>query len=332
MDPLSQGVVGAVAAQQPTKRKHYIIATLLGFFSGLAPDLDILIKSQHDPLFSLEFHRQFTHSIFFIPIGGFICASFFYYLFLRNREISFKETYIYCTLGYLTHGFLDSCTSYGTQLFWPLSNHRVAWNTISIIDPIFTLPLFILIFFAMFKRKKIYSYYALIWILIYHSFGHIQKNRAENIALDLAHSRGHLPTEIIAKPSFGNIILWKTIYTTDSQYHVDAVKLLLNTKIIPGTKVNKLNIKKSFPWLNKNSQQAKDIERFRWFSNGYVSLSPKFPNRIIDVRYSMFPNDINALWGIELNPNSNHKDHVKRVFNRRNHIDVYLKLLNMISE
>ena len=99
MDPLSQGIVGAVAAQQPAKYKHFIIATLLGFFSGLAPDLDVLIKSTHDPLFSLEFHRQFTHSIFFIPIGGLICASFFYYLFLKNTKISFKETYLYCTLG-----------------------------------------------------------------------------------------------------------------------------------------------------------------------------------------------------------------------------------------
>ena len=29
---------------------------------------------------------------------------------------------------------------------------------------------------------------------------------------------------------------------------------------------------------------------------------------------------------------ANEEDHVKRVFNRRNHIDVYLKLLNMIAE
>ena len=330
MDPLSQGIVGAVAAQQPAKYKHFIIATLLGFFSGLAPDLDVLIKSAHDPLFSLEFHRQFTHSIFFIPVGGLICASFFYYLFLKNTKISFKETYLYCTLGYATHGFLDSCTSYGTQLFWPLTNDRIAWNTISIIDPLFTLPLVILIILAVIKKNKVISYYALMWVFLYHTFGFIQKNRAEDAALALALSRGHVPLEILAKPSFGNIMLWKTIYTTKSQYHVDAIKPFLNTHVIQGEKIDKLNIKESFPWLNANSQQAKDIERFRWFSNGYVSLSPHFPNRIIDVRYSMFPNDINALWGIELNPEASSKDHVIRVFNRRNHIDIYIKLWSMI--
>lgn len=332
MDPLSQGVVGAVAAQQPAKYKHYIIATLLGFFSGLAPDLDIFIQSEQDPLFSLEFHRQFTHSIFFIPIGGFICASFFYYFFLKNIEISFKQVYIYCTLGYATHGFLDSATSYGTQLFWPFSNDRIAWNTISIIDPLFTLPLIILIVLAIFKNNKTISHYALIWVFLYHSFSYIQKNRAEDAALALALSREHTPVEILAKPSFGNILLWKTIYTTESQYHVDAIKPFLNIHVIEGEKIDKLDIKKSFPWLDAHSQQAKDIERFRWFSNGYISSSPNFPNRIIDVRYSMFPNDINALWGIELNPEASNKDHVKRVFNRRNHIDIYLKLWDMIIE
>ena len=47
---------------------------------------------------------------------------------------------MYSTIGYATHGIIDSLTSYGTQLFWPFSNDRFATNTISIIDPLFTLP------------------------------------------------------------------------------------------------------------------------------------------------------------------------------------------------
>ena len=78
MDPLTQGVVGAVASQQPASRKTILVATILGFFSGLAPDLDIFIRSDKDPLLALEFHRQFTHSLVFIPIGGLICAAVFY--------------------------------------------------------------------------------------------------------------------------------------------------------------------------------------------------------------------------------------------------------------
>ncbi|GAL32009.1 integral membrane protein [Vibrio maritimus] len=43
-----------------------MVAGALGLLSGLAPDIDVLIRSSHDPLLFLEFHRQFTHSLLFI--------------------------------------------------------------------------------------------------------------------------------------------------------------------------------------------------------------------------------------------------------------------------
>jgi inner membrane protein len=36
----------------------------------------------------------------------------------------------------LTHPLLDSFTSYGTQLFWPLMPTPTAWSSIFIIDPL----------------------------------------------------------------------------------------------------------------------------------------------------------------------------------------------------
>ena len=331
MDPLSQGVIGAVAAQQKTTKSHFVIATILGFLSGMSADLDIFIRSSNDPLLYLEFHRQFTHSLIFIPVGGFVCAIFFYYLFLRNREITFKQTYIYCTLGYATHGLLDSCTTYGTQLLWPFTDDRVAWNTISIIDPLFTIPLLSLIILAVIKKKKIISYLALFWVIFYSIFGLIQKERAEAIGAELASSRGHELVNVVAKPSFANLIVWKIIYTTKDSYYIDAVRLGLEENIIEGVKIDKLNIQKSFPWLDLKSQQARDIERFRWFSNGYLALSETHPNRIIDIRYSMLPNEGHGLWGIELRPDANQNDHIVTISNRRSDMKTYKKLWKMIS-
>ena len=188
-----------------------------------------------------------------------------------------KHNYVYSTLGYATHGLLDACTTYGTQLFWPFTNDRIAWNTISIIDPLFTLPILFLILFAIIKNNKKYSYVALSWVLMYSSLGFIQKDKAIEIGKKLAQSRGHEVINIEAKPSFANIIVWKTIYTTQTHYYIDAVRTGLNTRIIEGVKIKKFNINESFPWLNKKSQQAKDIERFRWFSNGYIAMSQNNP-------------------------------------------------------
>ena len=123
MDPLTQGALGASLAQPFSKSSHILIVGILGFLSGMAPDLDVLIRSKSDPLLFLEFHRQFTHSLIFIPIGGMICASVFHILFAKRARLTFKQTYLYCTLGFATHGLLDSCTSYGTQLLWPFTNY-----------------------------------------------------------------------------------------------------------------------------------------------------------------------------------------------------------------
>ena len=74
MDPLTQGVVGASLPLASARRRDIVSAAVLGFLAGMAPDLDVLIRSSEDPLLFLEYHRQFTHALVFIPIGGLICA------------------------------------------------------------------------------------------------------------------------------------------------------------------------------------------------------------------------------------------------------------------
>ena len=305
MDPLTQGIVATTASQSISCNKKLIIISIVGFLSGLSPDIDVFIRSKEDPLLFLEFHRQFTHSLLFIPIGGFICSTFFYYLFTKRFNLSFKETYIYSTIGYATHGIIDSFTTYGTQLLWPFTNDRFAWNTISVIDPLFTIPVIILCLFTLSKNNKIYSYYAIAWMLSYQAFGLIQKNRAENIINIYALKSGHQIDSIEAKPSFGNIIVWKVIYSDDTNYYINAVKLGLNHIIYPGEMIKKLDIKNDLKWLDTDSQQFKDLERFKWFSNNYLGLAKSDNNIIYDIRFSAIPNEVEGLWGIRLDKNKN---------------------------
>ena len=88
-------------------------------------------------------------------------------------------------------------------------------------------------------------------------------------------------------------------------------------RVYPGESVAKLDVARDFPWLRPGSQQARDIERFRWFSNGYIAVEPGNPYRITDIRYSMVPNEIQGLWSIELSPQANPGDHVGYVVTRR---------------
>jgi len=319
MDPLTQGVVGTAASQLVSKRTEKIAAAVIGFASGMAADLDVLITSSSDPLLFLEYHRHFTHALVFIPIGALLCTLAFRAVFrawFKRNKLSFARTYLYSFAGYATHALLDACTTYGTQLFWPFSDMRVAWNNVSVIDPLFTLPLLILTAFATFKRSHRMALLAAVYAFSYLAFGLVQNSRAETVAKELAISRGHTPVNLGLKPSFANLIVWKSVYEYQGYYYVDAIRVLGKTKIYQGTAVEKLDVNKHFSWLDDRAQQSLDIERFRWFSNQHLALDPENPLRIIDVRYSLIPNQVTGMWGITLDPSKASQEHVEWTTNR----------------
>ncbi len=311
MDPITQGVLGAAAPQSIAPREHAKMAGLLGMFGGLAPDLDVFIRSSSDPLLFLEFHRQFTHSLIFIPIGGFMVALVMFALLRERTSLPFRRFLLYCTLGYATHALLDACTTYGTLLFWPFSDVRIAWNAVSVVDPLFTLPVLVLAGFAAARQQPMLARLALVWAVSYPILGLWQRDRAAEAGWELAALRGHAPLKLEAKPSFGNILLWKIVYETDTRYYVDAVRTGIEATVYPGSSLAKLELARDFPWLEPDTQQALDVERFRWFSNGYLAADPKQPGHIIDIRYSMVPNRATGLWSIALDESAAADQHVR---------------------
>ncbi len=330
MDPISQGTWAATFAQSAARKNHIKAATLMGCFGGLAPDLDVLIFSRTDPLLFLEYHRQFSHSLIFIPIGALLVTALLHRLIARS--LKFWHAYLFCLLGYATHGMLDACTTYGTMLLWPFSSDRIAWNNVSIIDPLFTLPLLALISVGIIRGSPNYARMAAVWGLSYLLLGVWQRDRAEEAAYLLAASRGHEPVRLEAKPGFANLLLWKTVYEAGQRYYVDAVRVGFVNKNYPGTSAEKLEVKRHFPWLRTDSQQALDIERFRWFSNDYLALDPQIPNRVIDVRYSVVPNEIDALWAIELDPQKPKESHITWLSLRRQTAEQTDRWWRMLTE
>ncbi|MFL2482525.1 MAG: metal-dependent hydrolase [Woeseiaceae bacterium] len=306
MDPLSQGAVGTAFAQSTANKKNIFKISVIGFLAGLAPDLDILIKSSTDPILFLEYHRQFTHSLFFIPFGSLVVALMLFPFF--KSSMSIKTVYYASLLGYATHGLLDTCTSYGTQLFWPFSNERVTWNNISIVDPLFTIPVVILVVIAIKTNKKIFSFFSIGWIIFYLSLGFIQYERALLAAVELAQVRGHSPERLTLKPSFGNLILWKSIYQHKETFYVDAIRAAQSSTWCTGESIRVFDYQYHLPNLEKESQQKKDIERFRWFSQDYLGYD-KERNIVTDVRYSMIPNQIASMWGLMIDEQRGVNDH-----------------------
>ena len=328
MDPLSQGTVGAAFAQSVANKNNIFKIGVIGSLAGLAPDLDVLIQSSTDPILFLEYHRQFTHSLLFIPFGSLIVALVLF-PFVKN-SMSIKTVYFASLLGYATHGLLDACTSYGTLLFWPFSNERITWNTISIVDPIFTIPALILTGIAIVTRKRIFSFFTIGWIVFYLSLGFIQYERALSAAIKLAESRGHGVERMTLKPSFGNLILWKSIYQHEETFYVDAIRTVKSTTWCKGETTKVFDYQHHLPNLDKDSQQREDIERFRWFSQDYLGYN-KEKNLVTDIRYSMIPNQIAPMWGLVIDDKRDINKHAIWWTNRdldQSQIDLFKDMLS----
>jgi inner membrane protein len=306
MDPVSQGTVGAAFAQSSANKNNIAKISIVGFLAGLAPDLDVLIRSSTDPVLFLEYHRQFTHSLVFIPFGALFVAALIFPL--NKNSLSFKTTYVASFLGYATHGLLDACTSYGTLLFWPFSNERITWNNISIVDPLLTIPALILVLLAVNTHRRRFSFFAVGWIVSYLALGFVQYDRALSSAYQLAQSRGHNAERVTLKPSFGNLILWKTIYQHGDRFYVDAIRAGLELTWCAGENVKIFDAQYHLSALDENSQQMKDIQRFRWFSQNYLGFD-RDRNLVTDVRYSMIPNQIAPMWGLVIDEGKGSSEH-----------------------
>jgi len=298
LDPVSQGSLGAAFAASAGRGHELRAGAVAGLFAGTAPDLDVLIRSGADPLLFLEYHRQFSHALAFVPVGALLCALLAWPL--ARRWIGFYRLYLFALLGYASHGLLDACTSYGTQLLWPFSEVRVAWNVVSVIDPFFTVPLLALLLAGWIRRRRHWTVAALVWAVSYLGAGQLQHWRAQLAATELAAARGHEPTRGLVKPAFGNLLVWKSVYRAHGWYYVDALRLSGAVTVYPGERIRTLSSEPRWRPLPPGSRQARDLQRFRAFSAGYLALDPDHDDLVVDVRYSLVPNQIDALWGLRL--------------------------------
>lgn len=300
MDILTQGLIGSVFSQSVSKKENIRIATVVGFCSGLLADADFLIRSAEDSLLNLEVHRQFTHSLFFVPCGALLAAALLW--FPLRRRLSFGRLLVLCFCGYLPAGLLDACTGYGTQLLWPFSDARVAWNLVSVVDPIFSGLLLVGAGGALWRREARWPQFALIACGLYLATAFAQRERAAELARSLATDRGHRVSRALVKPSFANIILWRSVYVAGDRIYTDAIRPgLTGARIYPGESVALFRPEREVG-IARDSVLYADVLRFRRFSAGYIGVHPELPDILGDLRFSMLPHRARPLWGIVLDP------------------------------
>lgn len=300
MDPITQGLVGAAAAGAAnTKKELSTIAITTGFVCATLADLDVLFRSASDPLLAVEMHRQFTHSLLFIPAGALIGATVLWPFF--RRKTTFLTLYLFAILGYSTSGLLDACTSYGTQLLWPFLDTRVAWNLISVVDPLVTLGLITFISFSFVRKKRSWTIGALVWLLLFLFGGYVQQQRVINAGMQFVESKNRTLDNFTAKPTIGNRLLWRFTYISDGNIYSDGIRAgwFSGTNYYEGGSAPLINAETDFTEI-KGTQKWRDIQRFERLSDGYLAWHPHEENVLGDARYAMLPTRIEPLWGIKI--------------------------------
>lgn len=301
MDLVTQALLGATMAQVAARSEELRTATGVGLAAGLLADADVLIRSSADPLLNLEYHRHFTHALLFVPVGALIAALLAWPL-VRQR-LGFPRLYLFALLGYGFSGILDASTSYGTHLWWPFSEERVAWSIISIVDPLFSLILLGAVLVGLRLRAATPARVGVLLAAAYLGLGLYQRVHAEAAVLDTARQRGHAVERLVVKPTLGNLILWRSVYQSGEEFHVDALRLPpgSDTRLYTGGTLPRL-VPARDALAPSDSRLSNDIRRFHAFSDGYLVRHPRLPDVLGDIRYAMLPNGLEPLWGIRVDP------------------------------
>ena len=305
MDSLTQIVLGAACGEIALGKKIGNKALLFGAIGGTIPDLDVFIGKllYQNEIQAMAFHRGFMHSLLFAVLAAFLFGWFSYKLYNtgKRRGTTLQKNWIWLFfLSIFTHPILDCFTPYGTQLFAPFSDYRVAFNNISVVDPLYTLPFLIcMIGVLFFKRTNIRR---LKWTKVgiyissfYMLFTIGNKFYIDSVFKESFKKAGISIDRFSAQPSILNNILWYAVAESKDKYHLTFYSLL--DKSDTANKI--VSIDKNHELIDMN---AKNLKILAWFSNNYYRISrSKTTNentgsyKYTDLRYPMLnPDDINT--------------------------------------
>ena len=302
MDSITQGVLGAAAAQAVFKRR-LPQAGWIGAIGGMAADLDVFIRSAADPTVGWVFHRHFTHSLFFIPLGGLLAALPFL-LFPRFRA-QWREVILASIVGYATHAPLDMFTSYGTQLFWPLTDLRVALDWVAIVDPVYTIPLWLGVLWTKRTRDPRYVRLALAATTLYIvGFGAWQHHRGLAMQAQLAAMRNHRVERARVMPAPGWLLLWRSTYLAGDRLHADAIRTpwFGEARVLEGDDAPVVTFDRLPAAAQAHPESRRRFEILSWFSDRMLAPIPGDPGAVGDMRITSTVEGLTPLWGLTFDP------------------------------
>ena len=274
MDSITQIALGASIAGVIAHKQLGRNALIIGAALATLPDLDILVPASNVVTQFTE-HRSFSHSLFVLLPLAFIGYVLLKLKFKENVILS-QRLFWLTSLPLITHPILDAFTSYGTQLFWPLTTHPISIASIFAVDPLYTLPLLIACIYlwrnsnnhTVETNKKIQTarrinQVALIISTSYLLLGLLLQTLSLNKIKNVLHSRNIAMNKIFISPLYPSLNWWGAIVIDGNVYYDVELNVLSNSLTISAPQ----SLGKDL--INGPNLALSSLD---WFTHGFIRL------------------------------------------------------------
>lgn len=261
MDNITHTLTGAIASKSGASAHHTRLFFWVLLLAANLPDIDFFLQFFGDRIFYMEHHRGLSHSILFAPVFAAFVSGI---LKLSVKNIDFKLVFGFTLLGVLIHIFFDFITSFGTMLFYPLTNTRYSLDLIFIIDPWLTGSMIVFLIlarkFKMHRRKIIWG--AIAFIVAYFTIALVNREIVRSKAEDYFSGLGIQYNRMIVLPQPFAITNWMVAVEADDA----AYQIFTNTFQDPED-----YIALDFPIIEPNkfiylARNTQEVQFFKWFA------------------------------------------------------------------
>lgn len=270
MDSITQAALGAAVGEAVLGKRIGNRAPIWGAVLGTLPDLDVFLNGLMNEVEQLSWHRGPSHSITFAliaaPAIGYLLSRLH-----RSYDVPLRTWSIFVFLTIVTHPLLDALTTYGTQLLWPFTTWPAAWPTISIVDPLYTLPLLIGVIGAMIvrdpERSSAWNGWGLKIATGYLALTAINKGIIEYEFRGALQEQGIPYEHVMTTPSFFNNVMWHGLAADDDTVWSGVISHLDGDRPIVLQRV----AKKTDLLAGIDTTEA--VRKLLWFSQGFYRVT-----------------------------------------------------------
>ncbi len=291
MDSITQVTIGCAIGEVCLGRQLGNRAILWGGLVGTLADLDVLVNPLFDEVTKLTWHRGYSHSILINLAAAPLLAWLMHRLYRDRTQFNQWLVFMLCALQAAI--WIDAFTVYGTQLLQPFSDYPVGFNSISIVDPIFTVPLLGSVITALFLRRengrrRLLNGIALVLCATYLAATLGFKTHINSVAEEAFANQGITVDRYMTAPTIFNTVLWRIMGEVEDGYWVGYHSLLdehdgLTFEFVPRHDSLLASVRGS---------RAHDV--LLWFSQGWYTVHQLDSSLMVsDIRFGELDVDLN---------------------------------------